>query len=163
MTRIPFRGLFFLALCAVSFVPLVLPSLIHGEEGEKEDWANNWPSKELKAYVEASIEASGLKNEWKVGQGIEKEVFVANRTHKKVTLLGEGRVAFCGGSRGATADIITYGGTYIRVVCRGGYDPRPKSTTFCALVVGRIVAVYPKHRLVVLEVKESDYNVLLSS
>ena len=164
MIRISTRGFFVLILCAVSLGLLVLPSLIHGEEkGEKQEWTINWPSGELKDYIEASVEASDLKNEWIAGHGIEKELFSANRTGKTMTLRGDGNVTFCGGSRGATADIITYGGTYIRVICRGGYDPRPKSTTFCALVTGRIVTVYPKHRVVVLEVKESDYLVLLSS
>ena len=71
-------------------------------------------------------------------------------------------VEFAGGGAipGATNDLQINEGYYIRVVTPQDKDLRPKATAWAVHVKGRILQVLPKHRIIVLEVQEKDWNVL---
>jgi hypothetical protein len=75
------------------------------------------------------------------------------------------RVAFYGGPIATTAytgDVGTEGGFYLRVVTPAGKSIiDPGSVLWDALVYGKILQVFPRNRIIVIEVNEADFRVLL--
>jgi hypothetical protein len=73
------------------------------------------------------------------------------------------RVAFVGSTAppGATNDLMTKLGFYLRVVNRGGRDLRPHSAVcWEALVCGEVLQVLPENKLIVIEVRDEDWITL---
>lgn len=72
------------------------------------------------------------------------------------------RVAFIGGGAppGATNDLITNDGFYLRVVNPGNKDLRPHSVWFGAIICGQILQVLPENKIIVIEIIEKDWSVL---
>ena len=64
-----------------------------------------------------------------------------------------------GAPPGATNDILTTDGYYLRIVTKGGKDLRPKSVWWEALVCGKVLQVLPENKIIVLEVAEKDWIV----
>ena len=72
------------------------------------------------------------------------------------------KVAFYAGAArpGGTNDLVTELGFYIRVVNPQNADLRPHSVVWAVLVVGEVQQVLPHNKLIVLEVKTQDWQVL---
>jgi len=70
------------------------------------------------------------------------------------------RVAFAGGAAGALNDLITENGIFLRVVNPEGKDLRPHSVLWEVMICGKILNIYPKNKILVIEVMEKDWQVL---
>jgi hypothetical protein len=79
-----------------------------------------------------------------------------------VTSFGKEIVEFVGGGAppGATNDLLIEGGYYLRVVNPQNKDLRPHSVLWEVHVRGKILHVFPKNKIIVIEVQEKDWNVL---
>ena len=71
------------------------------------------------------------------------------------------RVAFqgTGAPPGATNDLITSEGFYIRVVNPAGRDLRPHCVSWSVWVSGIVMQVFAMNKLIVLEVSEQDWEI----
>jgi len=65
-----------------------------------------------------------------------------------------------GAPPGATNDLLIQGEYYLRVVNPQNKDLRPHSVGWEVHVRGKILHVLPKHRIILLQVQEKDWNVL---
>lgn len=118
-------------------------------------------------YVERYAEAWGWGSNLKRGREILRQL--ASLTPRELSEFKEAlyqgeRVAFYGGPIAATAytgDMGTEGGFYVRVVSPKGKSIDPESVLWDALVCGKILHVFPRNRIIVIEVNESDFRVLL--
>jgi hypothetical protein len=72
------------------------------------------------------------------------------------------RVAFDGVAAppGASNDLITANGFYLRVINRARKDLRPQSVAWEVMVRGKILQVLPESRIIVIEVNESDWRII---
>ncbi len=74
------------------------------------------------------------------------------------------QVVFVGGSAppGATNDLVTEGGFYLRVVNPGGRDLRPPSAAWTVLVRGEVLQVLPQNKIIVIKVLRNDWDVIMT-
>jgi hypothetical protein len=71
------------------------------------------------------------------------------------------QVAFSavGAPPGATNDLITSDGFYLRVVNSGGGDLRPHCVSWSVYVSGNVIQVFAKNKIIVLEVSDEDWEI----
>jgi len=112
-------------------------------------------------------EGKGWLDSYKRGHEILLELSrLSPEQHEKVDIAkyrGE-RIAVVGGSAppGATNDLVTDGGFYLRVVNPKGKDLRPPSPG-SVLIRGTILQVLPKNKIIVIKVSNKDWEVLMMS
>lgn len=80
----------------------------------------------------------------------------------KVSAYRGERVAFMGVTAlpGASNDLLTKDGLYLRVVNPAGKDLRPRSLWWEVMVCGKILQVLPRNKVIVIEVKEEDWQIV---
>jgi hypothetical protein len=112
-------------------------------------------------------EGKGWLDNYKRGHEILLELSrLSPEQQKKVDIAkyrGE-RIAVVGGSAppGATNDLVTDGGFYLRVVNPKGKDLRPPSPG-TILIRGTILQVLPMNKIIVIKVSNKDWEVLMTS
>jgi hypothetical protein len=122
------------------------------------------PREEQKPFMK-SVEEQGWLNHYKRGTDIIQKLSALgpeSRTKTDVAAYRGERLAFVGAGAppGATNDLITQGGFYLRVVTRSGKDLRPRSVWWEVLVCGEVLQVLPENKIIVLEAAEKDWIVL---
>jgi hypothetical protein len=72
------------------------------------------------------------------------------------------QIALPGGaaSPGATNDLMTGHGYYVRVVNPEQKDLRPQAVTWGVFIMGKILQVLPENKILVIEVSEENYQVM---
>jgi len=61
---------------------------------------------------------------------------------------------------GATHDVLTPDGFYLRILNKESQDLRPTSVWWTVLCRGEVLQVLPEHKLIVIEVSTKDWIVL---
>jgi hypothetical protein len=117
------------------------------------------------SVYEAIAKGFGWLTNFDRGEAILHEI--ASTTDKEkmfdVTAHRGERVAFSGATAppGATNDLLADSGFYLRVINRDGKDRRPKNVMWCEVMIcGKILQVFPKNKIIVIEVEEKDWKVL---
>jgi hypothetical protein len=128
--------------------------------------AAQWGSdqKQTESVMKA-VDALGWKDEFKKGREIMR-VLANLRAEKNktddVTAFRGTRVAFFGAAAppGATTDLITEEGFYLRILIKHSKDLRPQATSWTVLVCGNVSQVLSQNRTIVIDAKEKDWVVL---
>ena len=106
----------------------------------------------------------GWAEEYDLGQNIIADIAESNEPwdiaeHRGLSVSFFATVA----PPGATIDLLTHDGIYIRVVSSSDVDLRPKSVTWTALVKGKVLQILKEHKIIVIEIEERDWIVLDTS
>jgi hypothetical protein len=65
-----------------------------------------------------------------------------------------------GAPPGASNDLLTAEGFYLRILTKKPKDLRPRAAAWRVLVCGKVVQVLPQNKIIVIEVRTSDWIVL---
>ena len=125
------------------------------------------PPKLLLTAAETIVANMRAEELWERGQQLEKALSnrVPGTPFDEKKFLGK-EVVLLGGCvpPGSLPDLKTYGGVYIRISSKEDTDLRPHAVTWTSLVVGKVIAIHPENRIVVLEISDKDcYIVLLTT
>jgi hypothetical protein len=119
---------------------------------------------EGKGYL-AVVEQHGWSDDFRRGEDLLRLLSTLS-TEKKTTFdISAFRglhVAFYGAGAppGATHDILTPDGFYLRILNKESQDLRPTSVWWTVLCRGEVLQVLPEHKLIVIEVSTKDWIVL---
>jgi hypothetical protein len=133
---------------------VVLPVLVHAGEQNKEE-ENVKLAKEL-----------GWLDDYKRGKEIVRAISSLRPDELQKTDIafhrGE-KVAFVGsGTSGATNDLMTKSGYYLRIVNPTGKDLRPQATGWSVIVRGKILQVWPANKVIEIEIRDKDWQLIES-
>ena len=106
----------------------------------------------------------GWVEEFNLGQDIIADIVGSNEAWDIARYRGQSVSFFAAGAPpGATNDLLTRDGIYIRVVNSAGEDLRPKSVTWTVLVKGKVLQILKEQRIIVIEIKKTDWIALDTS
>jgi len=112
------------------------------------------------------VEEKGWLGDYKRGKEIISSLsHLSAEELKKIDIArycGE-NVAFVGRGAGATNDLVTEEGFYLRVVNPKGKDLRPHSVSWGVLVHGRVLQVLAQNKIILIEVRDKDWIVLITT
>lgn len=113
------------------------------------------------------VKKKGWTENYKRGQEILHELSALGPKEKRKlppTSYRDERVAFVGDAAppGGTNDLVTDRGFYLRVVNKDGKDLRPHGITWIVVVCGKVWQVFPENKIIVIEVEEEDWEVLMT-
>jgi hypothetical protein len=115
----------------------------------------------IEGMNERIAEQQGWLDNYRRGKEIIHKLSSLSRDDTRkfdVTAYRGERVAFIGG--GATNDLITNDGFYLRIVNPSNKDLRPHSVSFGAIICEKILQVLPENKIIVIEVIEKDWSVI---
>jgi hypothetical protein len=121
-------------------------------------------AREDKGYL-VVVEEHGWSDDFKRGEDIVRSLSTLSAEQKSnfdVAAFRGMHVAFggVGAPPGATNDILTPDGFYLRIVNKQSKDLRPTSAWWTVLCHGEVLQVLPENKIIVIEVHPSDWIVL---
>jgi len=123
------------------------------------------PSAPSKTVCLAAVEKHGWSADFKCGADMLRVLSALSAVEKR-KLDGSAfrgkRVAFCGAGAppGATNDLVTREGFYLRILNEQSKDLRPTAAAWTVLVCGKVLQVLPENNIIVIEVSAKDWIVL---
>jgi hypothetical protein len=115
--------------------------------------------------IDGEIDEHGWREDFEKGAEMVRKLSALKEKDKKYSnnaLFRGLRVAFFGygAPPGATNDLLTPEGYYLRILNKKPKDLRPMAAVWTVLVCGRVCQVFPENRLILLEVNEEDWIIL---
>jgi hypothetical protein len=113
----------------------------------------------------ALVKKLGWKEEFNMGNDIIRNLSTLGDEQKKqfnVRSFRGRRAAFCGSGAppGATNDLMTSEGFYLRIISRESRDLRPTAAAWNVIICGNVMQVFPENKIIVIEVRSTDWIVL---
>lgn len=119
------------------------------------------------AFADSIATDLGWSENLKRGKTIMQELSSPDKKKKfNVDAFRGEKVAFVAGTAppGATNDLVTNDGFYLRIVNDNGKDWRPNSVSWGVIVYGEISQVFPENKIIVIKVhRKKDWYVFMTT